>query len=123
MLGAANVSAVANQVNMHFEVSAGRNDLLDQLMSLFVRAAFWNQRESSSDPKNVRVYRKDGSVAGEQKGASDGLRTDSFEAGKESPCLVKRRAFQKRKVERASLMIDLVQQILNPSRFLTRESA
>jgi hypothetical protein len=90
---------------------------------LFIRAPFWNQTKSPGYAEDVSVYRKHRAVAREQQGASDGLRSYSFEACEKLFGVIERRAFEKGEIERPAAFVDFVKQLLNANRLLSCKAA
>ena len=80
VLRLADFATVANNVHVDFVEAPCRDHRGHQSMSFFVRALFWNQRETTSYAKDVSINREYGAIAGEKERAGDCLRADAFEA-------------------------------------------
>ena len=112
-----------DQVDVSLEVTFAWNHFAHQAVGLFIRALFWNQTKSPGYTEDVSVYGKHRAIAREQQGASDGLRSDPFEAREKLFGVIKWRAFEKREIERPASFVDVVKQLLNANRLLSGKAA
>jgi len=119
----ANSAPVANQIDVRFVVALPWNHLTHQAVRFFVRTSIRNQSEPPSDSKDVSVYGKDWSIASEQQGARDGLRSDAFQAAEKLFGFFEWRGSQERQIERPAALINFIKQLFDPARLLSGKSA
>ena len=87
-------------------------------MCFFWTHPFWNETETLSNPKDMRIHWKRFSSEAEQKEAMDRFRTYSFQNPHGLLDILRIHFFQKGEAQLPSSLLDPMQDIMNALRFL-----
>src|SRR5262245_8740378 len=120
---AANLPPVPYQIYVSFVVAAGGYQLCHYGVGLLVRAFIRQETQSPSYPEDVNVDREDRTITSEKQSTRGSFWPDALEAHQELNGFIKGARAQKRQIERPSLLVDLVQQVLDSRRFLARQAS